>query len=100
MHLYRFSDASWQKLPNPGPGGPNWPSWSRDSQSICYYNYTREEIMRVRLRDNRHEVIALFKVAEMTGLINSWFDITAEDEPMILRRRDVQQIYALELKPR
>ena len=100
MALYRFSDATWKKLPNPSVGDPNWPSWSRDSQSICYYNYTSEEIMRVRLSDNRHEVIAPFKSEEMTGQIGSWFNITADDEPMILRRRDVQQIYALELKPR
>ncbi len=98
MLLYRFSDPGWKKLPNPGPGDPNWPSWSHDSQSIWYYNYTRQEIMLVRLRDHRHEVIAPVKVDEMTGEIGSWFTITANDEPMILRRRDVQQVYALELK--
>jgi hypothetical protein len=34
----------------------------------------------------------------MTGHIGYWFNVTADDEPMILRRRDVQQVYALELK--
>ena len=68
------------------------------SQSIWYYNYTRQEIMRFSLRDDRHEVIAGVKVEEMTGVIGSWFNITANDEPMIVRRRDVQQVYALELK--
>ncbi len=56
--------------------------------------------MRVRLRDNRHEVMVPLKVDEMTGFIGSWFNVTRDDEPMILRRRDVQQIYALDLKPR
>ena len=98
--LYRFSEGVWKRVPHPGPGEPHWPSWSHDGQSIWYYNFVREEIMRVRLSDNRHEVIAPLKVAEMTGLIGSWFNITPDDEPMILRRRDVQQIYALDLKPR
>ncbi len=98
MVLYRFSDPGWKEVPLPGPSDPNWPSWSRDSQSILYYDDAREEIMRVRVRDNRHEMIAPLKVGEMTGHIGYWFNVTADDEPMILRRRDVQQVYALELK--
>jgi len=98
--LYRFSEGIWKKVPCPGPGGPDWPSWSRDSQSIWYCNQVRQEIMRVRLRDNRHEVMVPLKVEEMTGFVGSWFNVTHDDEPMILRRRDVQQIYALDLKPR
>ena len=100
LAVFRFADGAWKKLPHPGPGGPDWPFWSRDSQFIWYYNYTREEIMRVCLRDKRHEVIAPLKVEEMTGLIGSSFYLTPQDEPVILRRHDVQQVYSLELKAR
>jgi Tol biopolymer transport system component len=96
--LYRFSEGTWSELRCPGPGKPDWPSWSRDSQSIWYWNVTREEIMRVQIREERQKVIASFKVKESSGLMG-WFNLTPDDEPMILRRRDVQQIYALELKP-
>ena len=100
LRLYRFADRVWKKVPHPGPGDPNWPSWSRDSQWIWYYNYTREAILRVHLSDNRHELIAPLRVEDMTRFIGQWFNITNNDEPMILRRRDVQQIYSLTLEPR
>jgi hypothetical protein len=38
------------------------------------------------------------RLEETTGGVGSYFSLTPDDEPMILRRRDVQQIYALELK--
>ena len=56
--------------------------------------------MRMQVRENRHEAITPLAVDEMTGLIGSYFYLTAEDEPMILRRRDVRQIYALDLNSR
>ena len=37
---------------------------------------------------------------EMTGLVGYWFNLTPDDEPMILRRHDIQQIYALDWKAR
>ena len=39
------------------------------------------------------------KPGELTGQVGSWFNLTPNDEPMILRRRDIQQIYALDWKP-
>ena len=100
LRLYRFSEGVWKGLPHPGPGRSAWPSWSRDSQSIWYYNFQRGLIRRCRVRDNQNEEMLPLKLDEMTGLIGSWFSLTPEDEPMILRRREVQQIYALDLKPR
>jgi len=40
------------------------------------------------------------KIEEMTGLAGFWFSLTPIDEPLILRRRDIQQIYTLDWKAR
>jgi hypothetical protein len=98
--VYRFAERKWRELPGPGPGDTDWPSWSRDGTAIWYYDLRRGSIMRVHVRENRHEEMLPLRFEEMTGLIGYWFNLTPDDDPMILRRRDVQQIYALELKPR
>ena len=90
----------WGNLPRSGPGGPDWQSWSHDGESIWYYNLQRGVIARCHVKENRHEDMLPLNLAEMTGLIGYWFNLTPEDEPMILRRRDIQQIYALDWKQR
>jgi hypothetical protein len=40
------------------------------------------------------------RIDELAGLPTPWFALTPNDEPMVLRRRDIQQIYALDWKPR
>jgi Tol biopolymer transport system component/DNA-binding winged helix-turn-helix (wHTH) protein len=101
LRIYHPSDGKWQSLPTPGSWATEWPSWSHDGRSIWYYDFVRGAIMRCLVRENRHEQMVPLNVGEMTGgYIAVWFNLTADDEPMILRRRDIQQIYALELKPR
>jgi Tol biopolymer transport system component len=98
LMLYRFSERTWREFPS--PGFPSWPRWSRDGESIWYYNLRHDSIMRFRIRESRHEEILKLKSEEMTGFFGFWFNLTPEDEPMTLRRRDFQQIYALEWKTR
>ena len=99
LALYSFSEGKWQDLPNI-PRSAAWPSWSSNGKSIWYVNYERGTIMRYHLREQRNEEILPLKREEFTGSPGTWFNLTTNDEPMILRRRDIQQIYALELKPR
>jgi Tol biopolymer transport system component/DNA-binding winged helix-turn-helix (wHTH) protein len=98
--LYRFAEAKWEELPEPGAGNPQWPSWSHDGKSIWYWSFAQGSIMRYLIREQRHEEVLPLRLDEATGMIGSWFNLTANDEPMILRRRDMDQIYALQLKPR
>jgi eukaryotic-like serine/threonine-protein kinase len=100
LMLYRFSQGKWAQLPHPGSAHAAWPSWSHDGKSIWYYDFARKAIMRWHLSQNRQEEMAPLRFEEMTGLIGTWFNLTADDEPMILRRHDIQQIYALEWKER
>ena len=99
LMIYRFSDRKWQE-PTNNPQAVAWPSWSHDGKSIWYADYAGGAIMRYWVREDRHEVALQLGREEMTGTIGSWFNLTHDDEPMILRRRDIQQIYALEWKQR
>ncbi len=97
--LYHFSTGKWEEVMR--PGFPNWPSWSHDGTSLWYWDLLKSTITRFDLRTHRHEDVAPLRAEEMTGTeISSWFALTPNDEPMILRRRDIQQIYALEWKSR
>jgi hypothetical protein len=97
--ILRLSDGLWRKLP--GTARCGWQSWSHDGAAIWYAHGTGEGIMRYLVRENRKEKMLPLAWNEMTGTpVGSWFDLTPDDEPMILRRLDVQQIYSLELKTR
>jgi len=98
LAVCRLSDGVWRKLPQAVPCV--WPSWSHDSATIWYGDYRRLAAMRYLLRENRIEEMLPLKGVGVTGPLGSWFDLTPNDELMILRRRDVQQIYALEWKAR
>jgi DNA-binding winged helix-turn-helix (wHTH) protein/Tol biopolymer transport system component len=100
LAIYVLSEGVWKKLPHPGPGAVSWPSWSHDGQSIWYYDSKRGAIMRCLLRENRHDEMVKLREEEMAGSFDSFFNLTPDDAPMIARRLDVQQIYALQLKPR
>jgi hypothetical protein len=54
--------------------------------------------MRCEVRQNHHEPMVQLNIGELTGVVGDWFNLTPGDEPMILARRDIQQIYALSLK--
>ena len=77
----------------------SWPSWSHDSKSIWYSNRLWRTIGRYHVQDNRHEEVVSIKPEELTEPVY-WFNLTPNDEPMILRRRDIQQIYWLDWKQR
>jgi hypothetical protein len=76
---------------------PSWPGWSHDSKAIWYVNRARGAIMRCHVRENRHEEMVPLRREDTT---QGWFNLTPDDEPMILLRRDIQQIYALDWKVR
>jgi DNA-binding winged helix-turn-helix (wHTH) protein/Tol biopolymer transport system component len=96
LALYRFSEGVWKRPPHSGVA--DWPSWSHDSQSIWYYDLVGSAIVQFHIRENRFEDVLPLKIEEMKGLEGFWFGLAPSDDPMILRFRDVQQIYALDWK--
>jgi eukaryotic-like serine/threonine-protein kinase len=100
LKLYRVSEGKWRVAPAPESGFIAYPSWSHDGKVIWYGNPLRGTIGRYVVREDRHEDVLQTSMDAMTGRGGYWFNLTPNDEPMILRRRDIQQIYALELKTR
>jgi DNA-binding winged helix-turn-helix (wHTH) protein/Tol biopolymer transport system component len=95
LMLYHFASRRWEELKNPGI--PNWPAWSHDGSSVWYYD--GKTIMRYDLRTKETVEVLPLSGADTTGnLFGVWFGLTANDEPMILRRQDVVQIYKFEWK--
>jgi Tol biopolymer transport system component/DNA-binding winged helix-turn-helix (wHTH) protein len=100
LRLYRVSVGKWEEATNPDSGFPVWPSWSHDSKSIWYLNLDRRTVNRYDVRENRHEEVLPVKPEELAEAHPFWFNLTPDDKPMILRRHDIQQIYALDWKSR
>jgi DNA-binding winged helix-turn-helix (wHTH) protein/Tol biopolymer transport system component len=97
LMLYRPSDRKWVEAAAPPSGFLSWPAWSSDSKSLLYFNRLRGVIGRYWVKENRHEDVVRVKPDELSGPVY-WFNLTANNEPMILRRRDIQEIYALDWK--
>jgi Tol biopolymer transport system component len=96
LKLYQVSERKWKETAESG-GFVSWPFWSHDAKSVWYLNASRGTISRYRVHEDRHEDVLREKTEELAA---TWFALTADDEPMILRRRDIQQIYAFDWKAR
>lgn len=75
--------------------------WSHDSK----YVYMRDNhagsprIVRVRIRDARvEEVMSLKDLPQVIDLYAGWIGLTPDDEPIVIRDRSTQEIYALDLE--
>ena len=66
LTLYRFAEARWEEVPEPGAGNPQWPSWSHDGPSIWYWSSARGAVMRYLVRERRHEEMLSLKLDETT----------------------------------
>ena len=97
--LYRVSEGRWKETTNT-EGFVKWPYWSHDSRFIWYLNPPRGVIGKYDVIKDRYEDVIPIKADDYTGFVRTWLALTPSDEPMILRRRDIQQVYALDRKPR
>jgi Tol biopolymer transport system component/DNA-binding winged helix-turn-helix (wHTH) protein len=75
--------------------------WSRDGR----YVYLREEgggsgeVVRVRIKDRVAErVVSLKDFPQLADMFTGWIGLTPDDEPLLMRDRSVEEIYALDLR--
>jgi NAD+--asparagine ADP-ribosyltransferase len=75
--------------------------WSHDGQ----YVYARENregagaVVRVRIKDRVLEpVVSLKDFPQLADVFAGWIGLTPDDEPLLMRDRSVEEIYALDLR--
>jgi Tol biopolymer transport system component/DNA-binding winged helix-turn-helix (wHTH) protein len=75
--------------------------WSHDGQ----YVYARENregagaVVRVRIKDRVPEpVVSLKDFPQLADVFAGWIGLTPDDEPLLMRNRSVEEIYALDLR--
>lgn len=75
--------------------------WSHDGK----YVYMRDNhsgsprIVRVRISDGRmEEVVSLKDLPQVIDVFTGWIGLTPDDQPIVIRDRSTQEIYALDLQ--
>jgi Tol biopolymer transport system component len=75
--------------------------WSHDGK----YVYARNDhagsprIVRVRIKDAKmEEIVSLKDLPQLADVFALWIGLTPDDEPIVIRDRSTQEIYALDLR--
>jgi Tol biopolymer transport system component/DNA-binding winged helix-turn-helix (wHTH) protein len=94
--LFDFRQQQWTSLlPDPPL---SLCAWSHDGKYL-YLDRGEKGIFRVRISDRSEEKIADAKnLSRASGDWGSWFGLTPDDSPLLLRSLGSQQIYALDLE--
>jgi DNA-binding winged helix-turn-helix (wHTH) protein/Tol biopolymer transport system component len=97
--LFDSKTNQWSSLAKSGLFSYNL--WSPDGQ----YVYMRDShagspgIVRVRIPNGRmEEVVSLKGFPQPPDILAGWFGLTPDGDPVVIRDRSVQEIYALELQ--
>jgi len=85
----------------------DWPEWSRDSQYVHFGLGSSpsegDKLVRVRISDRKLQEITSVKDMQRlfgfhaTGFFASWWGLTPDDSPLVLRNAATQEIYALDV---
>ena len=100
LMLFNASTKQWSSLGRGAALGYN--EWSHDGKYIYMRETTRDgvgEVVRVRMKDRVLEHVATLKdFPQFTDMFAAWIGLTPNDEPLLLRDRSLQEVYALELR--
>ena len=75
--------------------------WSRDGKFVYVRNIHAgsPRIIRVRIEDaNVEEVVGLKGLPQLPDVLTLWFGLTSDGDPVVIRDRSTQEIYALDLE--
>jgi Tol biopolymer transport system component len=91
--LFDFRTGAWTEL----QGGSSIRRWSRDGKYVYFMRRGKDPaVMRVRLSDQRIEVVASLKGVRLAGsLAGIAFTLDPDESPVILRDVGIQEIYSL-----
>ena len=96
--LYSFESANWSQLADAGTANLGYSGWSHDSRYI-YFNVVAPDhnpIRRTPLKGGRTELVLAPDGIRSKDTLGTWFALTPDDQPLLLRDTSVQEIYALD----
>jgi serine/threonine protein kinase/Tol biopolymer transport system component len=94
MVLFDFQTGKWSDLIQTAV---DFPSWSKDGQSIYFVHYPENPaVLRVRISDRKLEQVADLKGFAPTGFWGFWLGLDPEDSPLMLRDAGTQDVYSLD----
>jgi Tol biopolymer transport system component len=95
--LFDLQTGRWRTLYDAVAG---FPTWSRDGRFIYFVAYfdDRAEVLRVAVRGGPPELVASLKDISPTGTWSEWFGLDPDDDPLYLRDKGTDEIYALTLE--
>ncbi|HLJ78613.1 MAG TPA: protein kinase [Acidobacteriaceae bacterium] len=98
LMLYSFATQKWTKL---AEGNFGWVNYSSDGKYLYSLDFTGNgEVVRVSVADGKIEKIADLKGFVTTGQYGGSLSLTPHDEPLLLRDRGTQDVYALDFTER
>jgi Tol biopolymer transport system component/DNA-binding winged helix-turn-helix (wHTH) protein len=98
LMIYEITSRKWSELVRT-PGIPmEFPQWSRDGKLIYYKNGALA--YSIRIEDHQTERVADLSGILTTGITDSWFAMTPDGSPLVLRDVSFHEIYALDFEAR
>jgi hypothetical protein len=97
--LFDSKINKWSSLAKGAGFGYNL--WSHDGKFVYMRgNHARSPaIVRVRIPDGRiEEVVSLKDLPQVVDIFAGWIGLTPEGDPLVIRDRGVQEIYALDIR--
>ena len=93
LWLFSFDSQKWSELIS---GNPNWPSWSRDSNSVYAEMFAEASIVRVGISDHKVERIASFKGFPFAAV--AFMGVTPDGRPIMTRDTGIEEVYDFDLE--
>jgi eukaryotic-like serine/threonine-protein kinase len=94
MRQYSFATQTWKTV---AEGNFGWVNYSHDGQYVYSLDFTGDgAVVRVRLEDGHVESVASLKGFVTTGQYGGSLSLTPDDNPLLLRDRGTQDVYALD----
>jgi eukaryotic-like serine/threonine-protein kinase len=96
LRQFDFGTQTWTKVAD---GNFGWLNYSHDGRYIYSLDFTGDgEVVRVRLADGHVELVTNLKGFVTTGQYGGSLSLTPEDDPLLLRDRGTQDVYALDFR--
>ncbi len=90
--LFDFKTQKWSELVHIVA---SYPTWSHDGQYVYFHHPgSQPSLMRVRIQDHKLEQLINLKIPRVRPW--SWFGLTPDDSPILMREVGAQEIYAID----